>query len=270
MEVINIKLSEKRASIFVEAAIVLPVFFVAMISLTLTIRLAAVEANTMECFSSISRDYAKEMYLTGRGPAQNYLYESRVKARIEQDEKLNLQNVRVENHLGGGRVLLDSGYVDASLMYEVNIALPLSFSRGISFQEHLAYRGFVGRQKGVEGFGFDEMEKSDNPNAVFVFPRAGERYHKADCRIIKVYPVEKILSPALKKQYKPCRLCKSGDLPYGSRVYCFESTGKVYHKGSCTTVDRYVVEMDRQEAIDKGYTPCAYCGGGLTGGSGNE
>jgi hypothetical protein len=38
-------------------------------------------------------------------------------------------------------------------------------------------------------------------------------------------------------------------------------SGKVFHKGSCTTVDRYVIAIEADEAIEKGYSPCYYCGG---------
>lgn len=265
MDVMNIrilkKIKKRKGSMFVEAAIVLPIFFMAILSIVLTIRLAAVEANTMECFSKVSQEYAREMYLTGRGPLQNFVFEARVKSEVAEKEKLDLRNPRIQNHFGLGEALTDPGLVNASFLYEVDLTLPLRLNRGLSFQEHLVFRGFIGRESWEDGFGFDEMEKSDNPNGVFVFPRAGERYHKADCRIIEVYPVEKILSPGLKKKYSPCKLCKSGDLPYGCKVYCFESTGKVFHKGICTTVDRYVVEIDKEEAIERGYTPCAFCGG---------
>lgn len=256
---INIRgLGKRKGSLMVEAAIVLPIFFLAILSLVLTIRLAEVEANTMASISKVSQAYAKEMYLVNLGPVQDLAFDVRVKKQVADQEKMVLGKVGVEKKT---YPLRDQGLVKAALNYEIDLALPMRLSPALSFQESLLFRGFVGRKWPGPGFGFDEMERSDNPNGVFVFPRAGERYHIEDCRIIVVFPVEKILTQSLKSKYSPCKICKARDLPLGSKVYCFESSGRVYHKGICPSVDRYVIEIDKEEAIEKGYTACAYCGG---------
>lgn len=242
---------------FVETAIVLPFFLLAIITISLLIKVMAVEENTMLHFVTEEQRYAKEMYLT---ELHDGLHEYRMLKKMDEIQAAKLRNPRIGRQLG--IFVKDSGLVNTSLSYELEIPLPLAFNRELAIEQHLLFRGFVGADNLGEPMGFDAMEREEKASSVYVFPRAGERYHRKDCRIIDVYPVEKVLSKDIRKKYKPCKLCKAEALPPGCLVYCFDKSGKVYHKGSCTTVDRYVIEMDRDEAIEKGYTACLFCGGG--------
>ncbi|GAB1475436.1 hypothetical protein MASR2M70_02680 [Bacillota bacterium] len=254
-----------------ESAITLPFFLLAILTVSLLIRLAATEENTMIIFADEGQKFAGEMYVSSLeiipenyGAAEAFhevLLESRTNRRIEREEKIRLKDVRVERDYIFDIYNDDPGKIRCSLLYNAEIPLPLVFNREPEFEQRLLFRGFIGALPKGKGIGFDEMEASGGLNSVFVFPRAGEKYHRDDCRIIDVYPVEKVLSRILKERYSPCRLCNAKELPYGCLVYCFDKSGKVYHKGSCTTVERYVVEMQMDEALEKGYTPCFYCGG---------
>lgn len=248
----------KKGSLFVETAVVLPFFLMAIITISLLVRVVAIEENTMLCFADESHKYAKEMYLT---EFTHVFHEERLLNRLNAVESARLKNERVEYR----HSILhekDLGKTNAFLSYELEIPLPFSFKRELKLEQHLFFRGFIGADNPGEAMGFDAMETGESSSSVYVFPRAGERYHRIDCRVIDVYPVEKVLSKDLMKKYEPCKLCKAETLSPGCLVYCFDKCGKVYHKGSCVTVDRYVVEMDSEEAIEKGYTPCSFCGGG--------
>ncbi len=98
---------------------------------------------------------------------------------------------------------------------------------------------------------------------VWVFPVAVERYHVVDCPYIKVNARQMLLTDSIRRRYEACSLCDPQGLPNGSLIYCFPRAGKVYHRASCTQVDRYVVSMSVTEAEKKGYTPCSKCEGGL-------
>ena len=56
-------------------------------------------------------------------------------------------------------------------------------------------------------------------------------------------------------------MCLSDDIPEGSLVFCFGSDGTAYHRGTCRTIDRKSVAIDRSEAVERGYAPCSKCGG---------
>lgn len=257
----------KKGSLFVETSIILPFFLLAILSIAILIKAIGVEESTMGCFAEEGQRCAKEMYLTQIDESfesyetelfQDVIFKHRTLKRLKDHELVELKNINIERF--GFRQ--DPGIVNYRLSYEIDVPLPLSFRRGLKFEQTLLFRGFIGAENADGGLGFDEMERPDSLSSVYVFPRAGEKYHRFDCRVIDVYPVERILSPEIKRVYRPCKLCNASCLPWGCRVYCFEKNGKVYHRGSCTTVDRYVVEMDKEEAVEKGYTPCLFCGGG--------
>lgn len=261
----------KKGSLFVETAITLPFFILAILSISLLIRLVGTEENTMVAFAEEAQVFLKEMYVTQlevipenygvAGAFHEVLLETRIGERIEKEEAIKINNIRMERDYLYDIDKDDPGRMSCSLLYVIKIPLPLAFNREMEIEQRLLFRGFIGAVPNGKGMGFDEMEKPGGSDSVYVFPRAGERFHQAACRMIDVYPVEKVLSQNLKKRYSPCKLCEANELPFGCRVYCFDKSGKVYHRGSCTTVDRYVVEMQRDEAVAEGYTPCAYCGG---------
>ncbi len=250
----------KRGSIFVETAIVLPFFLLAIVSMSLLIRVTAVEENTMSSFASQGQKYAKEMYSTELNLAlHDGLHENRILENLGEGQAAMLKNVCLDRHYD---IFADPHIVKAILSYQLEIPLPLAFNRELKIEQHLLFRNFVGVDNYDNPMGFDAMESEDRASSVYVFPRAGEKYHSKDCRLIDMYPLEKVLSRDIMRRYRPCKLCKAESLPPGCLVYCFDKSGKVYHKGTCPIVERYVIEMDRDEAIEKGYTPCYFCGGG--------
>lgn len=261
----------RKGSLFVEASIVFPMFLLAVISICTLIRVVGTEENTMRCFAEEGQKTAKELFLTQldllpegyikEGEVHIDLLEFRTFRRIEKEESLKVKDLQLNRYrqiFNGAR---DDASVFCSLSYGIEIPLPLMFQRELQFEQRLLFRGFVGADNEGEGLGFDTMETPEGLSTVYVFPRAGEKFHQIDCRIIENYPKLMVLSADLKRKYNPCKLCGAGDLPWGSRVYCFDRSGKVYHKGSCTIVDKYIIGIDRDEAIEKGYTPCFYCGG---------
>ena len=108
---------------------------------------------------------------------------------------------------------------------------------------------------------FEEMEEESGSVTVWVFPARGERYHKESCLFVSNEPREFVLTDQLRRNYAPCPICDSEELPNGSLVYCYPAYGESYHRGSCSQVDRYVVPMELEDAQSRGYTPCSKCGG---------
>ena len=96
---------------------------------------------------------------------------------------------------------------------------------------------------------------------VWIFPQSGEKYHSKNCTYVKATVHSRILNASVRTRYAACSTCRSGDLPAGSIVWCFDGDDTAYHRGTCRTIDRHTAVIDRTEAIDKGYTPCSKCGG---------
>ena len=70
-----------------------------------------------------------------------------------------------------------------------------------------------------------------------------------------------VLNTTIKKKYKSCPLCGSGKAKKGSRIYYFPSAGEDYHLPGCSALQRNYIEIDKRDAIERGYTPCSKCGG---------
>ena len=125
----------------------------------------------------------------------------------------------------------------------------------------MVFRGLIGSRNQVNPTGFDELEKEKPSSKVWIFPTEGKRYHKRDCPYIAVLPTEAVLTEGIKRKYQSCPICESKNREIGSLIYYFEKTGKAYHTGKCPTVEKYVIEIEKETAVKKGYLPCSKCGG---------
>ena len=142
---------------------------------------------------------------------------------------------------------------------KVEIPFPIQFVEDISLAQRVVVRGWTGTEKNHNPMDFQEMSKIYKGKTVYVFPRAGERYHDKNCRLISSYPTLKILTSSIRRHYEPCKLCEAGQLENGSTIYIYEKSGKVYHMKSCVLVDKYVIPIDLVDAENQGYTPCKKC-----------
>lgn len=85
------------------------------------------------------------------------------------------------------------------------VPVPKSFEQGIDAYEVLTYRAFVGESKQFSVV---------NEVQIYVFPKYGERYHIAGCKMFRIYPDNYIVmfkNEAIEKGYTPCKLCGGGE-----------------------------------------------------------
>ena len=196
-------------------------------------------------------------------PILNY---QELAGRIEAESRGEVENVKVKclspafGISKGGRTY--TNLIAISVSFETPLKLPRIFRENIGGERTALSRAFVGASQSGAVKPFSEMEQDDGSGAVWIFPKAGERYHKQDCSYIANNPREVLLDRNVRRLYDPCKLCKPGDGRDGSLVYCFETSGKAYHTGDCYIVDRYVIKVSKDDAEKQGYTPCSKCGGG--------
>lgn len=261
-----------KGFLMVEAALILPIFILALLFLILLIPIAGVEAETLVIYAEETQKTAKEAYITEQVKTEDQfaeeiltsaiterLLESRISKRINTELQL-----AKEVDLTEFRYLYSedgmTGLISGTLSYWVDIPLPF-VKRQLRFTRQLVSRGFIGATDHTDPLGFDLMESVEASSTVYVFPRAGEKYHNQTCRLLHAQAVETFLTPGLKKEYQPCSICMAESLPLGTKVYVFPNTGEVYHRSTCPLVDRYVVPMELVDAIRDGYKPCSYCRG---------
>ncbi len=254
----------KKGYFTIEAAIFLPIFLIALITLAYVIRFICIE----ERIAHVSTDEGR--YISTRA-YDNRNYASGLKTRvilgIHLKERFDSEVKHgTECSITDYQYLIEkdsiSGIITYNLAYTYDVNLPIHLFTSKIHDKELIFRGFIGADYDQDSFDYELMEKENESVTVWVFPKAGEKYHGENCRYIKVYPRQVVLTKAITNQYKSCSHCNHEKSPYGSIVYIFNEKGGVYHNGSCFTVDRYVVSMDIETAKSKGYMVCKTCGGG--------
>lgn len=246
----------ERGTVTLEAAILLPIFIIAVLTLGFTLKIIFADENLVFSAVDEARAICEEAYNIPAAP----LFVGHLENRM-LDENRYAESVEIRNF---GYLYQQDG-IDGLISFRwyawLKTDLPLNFKKGIKLQETVKCRGFVGRREAGQPLPFDEMEKDTQSSLVWVFPVGGKRYHQKSCTFISSYPVQTVLNGKVRKEYQPCDLCHPEKIKDGGLVYCFSHYGEVYHLESCPTIDKYVVSMERSQAEERCYTPCYKCGG---------
>ncbi|MDO4518207.1 MAG: hypothetical protein Q4B78_03255 [Bacillota bacterium] len=137
--------------------------------------------------------------------------------------------------------------------------MPLGFGKEYTFSGRIKYRDFNGNKYDPRGMGTDGLEGHRDSTAVWIFPLCGEKYHRENCTYVKATVHREILSGSLKRKYEPCGLCHSESMTSGSIAFCFSGENTSYHYGTCRSIKRHTIVIDRTEAAERGYTSCSKC-----------
>jgi hypothetical protein len=248
-------LINKRGSYLVEAAISLPVFVIAvMVMSSVILMYACIEDCTFIAANELRRG-AAEAVMADTSITIPY----RIRKGIE-DGHSQVHSAR----------LTDAGFrcsrwgVDELLLVDFDLNLksnnPLSIKAEADYDLALVTRAYVGRERDERSMSAGEFMDED-AEAVYIFPKRGERYHSKGCTFLRAASTSAALSPSIKRRYKACPLCHSSRAENGSLVYYFPSDGEDYHLPGCPSLQRNYIEINRETALERGYTACSKCGG---------
>lgn len=244
----------KKGGYLVEAAISLPIFLISVICLSSIILMYACIENCNFIAANEMRRGAAEAILADTGSLLPY----RIKKEIE-DEHSIVESTKLKDY--GYRVSrwgIDE-LIALSLLVDMNSKNPIGLLSKAEYEISMVTRAYVGRFRGDNHMTADEF--ASDGDAVYIFPKRGEKYHKEGCRHLKAASTSGALSPAIKRKYKSCPLCKSGKAANGSLIYYFPAAGEDYHLGGCSSLERNYIEIERRVAIERGYGACETCGG---------
>lgn len=247
-------IKNKKGSYIVEAAIVMPIFIIAMVCLVSIVAIYSAGENVF--FSACD-----ELMLAD-------IEASIIKDSVTLPVAL-MARTKLENPELSYVVLTDYRYLHEEGLMEDLISVELSGKYKLTnlfflpsifnVSERVRGRAFIGLYKPTpEG---DDMMDDDDPELVYVFPMRGEKYHNRECSFLNPACQRVFLTQDIQGKFTPCSICKSGEVQVGESVYCFFNAGKVYHRGKCSQVDKYYVEIDKRDALSQGYMPCMACGG---------
>ena len=249
--------TDKKGYVIAETAIFLPVFILAVVSIMYYINVFSVIENVSYSVVEETAKLASKAGVVKTAPG----FQSVLKSRI-RTENAAAEDVKIR----GFRYLYSEGNIDDIISvktgYDMELQLPLGFDHKIELVSGVKCRGFTGIRTSGDPMTFEEMESEGSWDPVWIFPMSGEKYHTFTCTYVKANARQMVLTGDLKKKYGPCSICEASGIPVGSYVYCFTENGSVYHRSSCRQVSRYTIEIDKSDAINKGYKPCSKCGGG--------
>lgn len=250
----------KTGSMAVEVSILLPLLIIGILSVAYIININSLTENVMSISADESRRVAINSY-SKIGKGYSLMFPMEVEKRLkEENPQCSNMDVRDFKYLYSKKGM--DNLISFNVDYSVMPKLGLNMTGEIHLQETITTRAFVGKDRYEASKGYEEMSKDEDAYMVWIFPVNGSKYHDKGCRYLKAAASRNSLTRDIKRKFKPCKLCDAERIGEGQAVYCFFNSGEVYHRKSCKTVDKYVIEVEKQVALDKGYAPCAVCGGG--------
>ena len=245
----------KKGSYLLEAVISLPVFIIAVIVMSSVILMYA-------CIEDCAFIAANELRL---GAAEAVIADTSVAVPF----RLKKAVVKKHSQISSARIT-DAGCrcerwgVDELIAVSIRMRLktnnPLGINASADYDLSLAARAYVGRERDGPAMSADDFADADS-EAVYIFPKRGEKYHCAGCTFLKAASTSAALTASLKRKYRSCPLCHSSRAGIGSLVYYFPSDGEDYHMPGCPSLQRNYIEIDKETAMRRGYTACSKCGG---------
>ncbi len=245
---------EKAGYMVLEAAIIMPIFIMGLAMLCFVIRYGIIYEHVYGVTADETEKTMIEMYANSIPLDSPIRIEKRLKGKVDR-----LTGIKA------GVTLPYLSFPSADHVYcqnvKLNISMPFNkvFNSEREASQTVVFRGFIGKDNSTSSF--ENMEEEKPYEEVWVFARAGEKYHCEDCRFISNHAKQKVLTSEVKRKFGACKLCKAIRIQKGNIVYCFDGSGRKYHNAECALVEKYVISMDKRDSEAKGYTPCKICGG---------
>lgn len=240
----------------VEAAIFLPLVLLSVLSLGFFMK---VEGTWENCIHGA----VDESMLTaskGYNETSGLLVGNKIRDRIRADNP-GLKKAEVKEV----RIMYRDLYADNITSYKIStgisLDLPIGFSREFEMAYRIKYRGFTGARYAGVPMGASGLESYEEQKPVWIFPHSGAKYHREDCTYVKASVEPVVLTSKIRKSYGACNICDSGNISAGTIVFCFKGEDTAYHRGTCSSIVRHTVVIDKSEAAKRGLEPCSKCGG---------
>lgn len=245
----------KKGSYVVEAAISLPIFLIAVMTMSTVILMFSCIENANFIAATEMRRAAIEAHFSPTGAAVS----RRIIAGIEGTSSVVKGQRVVDMAYMTKRWDIDK-LIAVKISMHMHVANPINIAANANYDVSFVTRAYVGKKNKKSPMSDAEMG-NENANSVFIFPKLGRKYHNSKCTYKNSIFHKSRLTNEIRSRYKGCAICKSKNAVDGAIVYYFPSTGESYHIGTCRTLTKQYIEMERRIAIRRGYKPCSKCGG---------
>lgn len=246
------KRMNNKGSLTVEAALVLPIFIFAALSILYVNKMLLYTEKVQWALTRTGREVSAEYAASGNQVVVNQIYLMTKMKRYVNDE-------RIQFSLLNSRFDEKTDEIDLVADYSLQIPFPVISSRKFYFTQRYHTRGFTGVDTRMEGKGAEE-------ECIVYVTKTGKVYHKnLDCTYLKLsisevkYGDIEFLRSEGGGKYYPCEGC-CGNMQfdkergvficnYGDRFHCVRS---------CKKIKRSIQEIRMSQVGSR--LPCSKCG----------
>ena len=252
-----------RAVMTAEAALVLPLFLFAFVTLLIPMRILDTERQVLAAAEAAAEEISRSGYFLLENPdGRETLSEAAAFVYAEAAIRTRLKDADLDGlSLAGSRLLSDGETVDLKVTYRHRFPFPVLRMQSVQRTVRCVRRAWIGMEDGAaEGSGTPLQE----PDRMVYVGKDGTRYHESrTCHYLyndlTAVPLAQIGQhrSADGSRYVPCSRCGS---EAGSMVYILPS-GSRYHSGpGCTAIQAYARAVPKSQVQHLG--ACSYCGQG--------
>ena len=240
-----------KASISVEAALAVPVFFFAMLCLIYLLEIMSIQTSVRSGLQYAAKHVMEDAYpaaVIRPGDIEAYIVEEVGADRLER-------SIIVGGSSGiecrESKMSVRTGIGDLKAVYQIKLPVPMFLIDGIRCEETIKVKAWVGYEK--------EFLGSEKEDTVYVTEN-GIVYHRDyHCTYLEL-SIQMVMRETIEElrnknggKYYPCVICGGR----GSQVYITDNGNRYHGSLSCSGLKRTVYAIPLSEAIGKG--ACARC-----------
>lgn len=240
--------TDKRGYMTIEASIVLPIFIIAVLTLAFSMRIIRFQETAVFTAGNEARLLMQSAAVMPLNPSFPMKLEDKVENELPELKSVNVTNYSYRYG--------EDDLISFNVILESNTGLPGKMTGDYRTKHAFIMRAFSGKDNSL----YPDIIYAEEDATVYVLPEYGTKYHSGNCVFITPHPFKTAMSDKIKEEYRPCEKCKPHKFENLTDVYIFKY-GASYHIGTCKSIQKYVIEISKSEAIEKGYAPCMKCGG---------
>lgn len=245
--------SSVKGSITVEASVIVPVFFLAVVSLLYLMEMMAIHTAVRSGLQYAGKKLAEEACVT----------QVLLPSRLESDVVYAIGSDRLERSIvvngssgiqcDGSRMSIQTGIAELEAVYQVKIPIPMFGIAPITCKESMKIKAWTGYEKEEFGGSDDEIVYVTETGVVY------HRDYHCPYLDLSIHMTTKEKAENLRNEsggkYYPCEQCKNA----GNGLVYVTVYGDRYHTSlSCSGLKRTVYAIPLSEAVGKG--ACSKCG----------
>ena len=196
--------NSKKGGYIVEAAIVLPIFIVAVILLiSIVPRAARCERLVYAICDEMTQENIQAHFFKSYMRCKSNLTDGALRA-LKSDDSFSVDRLgycHTDRVRSGRTSMVIDDVITADFTAFITYLDPLSMGSDMEFSGKIKCRPYTGTERREEAMSREDMERDENSDPVYVFPKSGERYHRKDCSVLNPACEAAVFSQDIRKRY---------------------------------------------------------------------